>query len=375
MDTPNPYSAPEVFWYFVTHDGPAPWEVEGRRQIAFDDVKALAAAIDRLPYEGALLATTGHNVWVLGAAAAAITRKFKPLLAIRPQFISVTELANMAVSFNNLFDNRLLINVINSETPIWRQNGIWLENEQRFELHAEYWDVFQQLVAGEKVTWKGKHLHIEQAVANPWLPPGAAVPLWFSGSSRQALEVAARFADAYLTFAEPLPQLREKLDELATQARGYGRRPRLGLRASLILAETDALAWQKAQRLLELTSRATLERKLGLIARGGNAGGTSVTQSRIFAHLPARVLETIAAGRIPDARELSVDEHLWPGIALLQQGPPMALVGSYHSIAARLCEYRKAGIDIFILDSLPLLEGAYAVAEHVLPDLQAVSEQ
>ncbi|WBL75029.1 LLM class flavin-dependent oxidoreductase [Serratia liquefaciens] len=146
MDPPNPRSAPEVFWYFVTHDGPAPWEVEGRRQIAFDDVKALAAAIDRLPYEGALLATTGHNVWVLGAAAAAITRNFKPLLAIRPQFISVTELANMVVSFNNLFDNRLLINVINSETPIWRQNGIWLENEQRFELHAEYWDVFQQLV-------------------------------------------------------------------------------------------------------------------------------------------------------------------------------------------------------------------------------------
>jgi alkanesulfonate monooxygenase len=134
------------------------------------------------------------------------------------------------------------------------------------------------------------------------------------------------------------------------------------------VAETDAEAWAKADRLLHATSRATLERKLGLVTQGGNGGGTSVTQSRIFAHIPERGLEAIRSGRVPEsARDLSADDHLWPGISLLQQGPPMAIVGGYDSIAGRLKQYQDAGVEIFILDSLPLLEGAYEVAERILP--------
>ncbi len=68
-------STPEFLWYFVTHDGPYPWEPEGQRRIRLEDVQALAAAMDRLPYTGALISTTGHNTWVLGSAAAAMTKK------------------------------------------------------------------------------------------------------------------------------------------------------------------------------------------------------------------------------------------------------------------------------------------------------------
>lgn len=367
-------TSPEFLWYFVTHDGAYPWEPAGRRDIRLTDVTALATAIDGLPYSGALLSTTGHNVWVLGSAAAMVTRTFRPLLAIRPQFSSVTELANMALSFDDMFDGRLLINVINSETPVWRQHGIRLENDERYLLHAEYWEVFNRLVAGETVTYQGRYIDVENAAGSPWLKPGRGhIPLWFSGSSEGAIDVIARFADAYLTFAEPLGQLEAKLATVAERAAGHGRAPRRGLRVSLITGETDADAWHKADRLLRVTSRATLERKLGLISKGGNGGGTSVTQSRIFAHLPESGLEAIRSGRVPGAaRDLSSDDNLWPGISLLQQGPPMALVGGYDSIIGRLKEYQAAGIDIFILDSLPLLEGAYEVAENILPALGVI---
>jgi alkanesulfonate monooxygenase len=365
-------NAPEMLWYYVTHDGPYPWEPEGRRDIRQADVQALASALDRLPYSGALLATTGHNVWVLGAAAAMVTRDFKPLLAIRPQITSVTELANMARSFDDMFDDRLLINVINSETPFWRQHGIRLENQERYRLHAEYWEVFNRLVAGETVTYHGQYVDVENALANPWLKPGRGhVPLWFSGSSAGALDVVSRYADAYLTFAEPVGQMEAKLADVTSRSEAHGRKaPRYGVRVSIITGETDADAWRKADTLLRVTSKSTFERKLGMISKGGNGGGTSVTQSRIFAHIPEAGLEAIRSGRVPDsARDLSFDDNLWPGISLLQQGPPMALVGGHQSIAARLKEYQAAGVDIFILDSLPLLEGAYEAAEHILPAL------
>jgi alkanesulfonate monooxygenase len=363
--------APEFLWYYVTHDGPYPWEPEGRRDIRLPDITALASALDRLPYSGALLSTTGHHVWTTGIAAATVTRDFRPLLALRPGFTSVTELANMAISFDDLFDGRLLINVINSETPVWRQHGIHLENDERYDLHAEYWEVFNRLVAGETVTHHGKYVDVENAVGNPWVASRRDhIPLWFSGSSPKALDVAGRFADAYLTFAEPVDQLEQKIAAVRDRAAEHGRAPRMGLRASLITGESDAEAWRKANRLLSVTSRATLDRKLGLIAKGGNGGGTSVTQSRVFAHIPESGLSAIRAGTLPDARDLAHDENLWPGISLLQQGPPMALVGGHDSIVRRLKEYRASGIDIFILDSMPLLEGAYDVAENIIPALK-----
>lgn len=59
--------------------------------------------------------------------------------------------------------------------------------------------------------------------------------------------------------------------------------------------------------------------------QGRQAGGRSVTQSRIFATLPAAGLEAPRAGRLPDsARDLAHDDVLWPGTSLLRQGPPMA---------------------------------------------------
>ena len=269
----------------------------------------------------------------------------------------------MAASYNILFKDRLLINVINGETPVMGSYGLHVGHDDRYALSSEYWSVFSRLMAGETVTFEGSHIHVRNAAVNAGLKEGLGhVPLWFSGSSEPAIELAGRQFDKYLSWGEPPARLAEKLDRVRERAAEYGRTVDFGLRVPLIVAETDDEAWRHANRLIELTRPETIKARLANLQKGGSYGGGSVgiqRQAAFINGIPQR------------ARDLEIYPNLWAGMTLLNAGAPAALVGSAENVAERLAEYEAIGIDTFILSSHPLLEGARYVAEAVLPRLRS----
>ena len=112
--------ASDFLWYIIPRDGVYPWEPDGTRQVDYDYLRQVALAVDRLGYSGALFATDLHAVWVLGTALAAQTKHLRPLLAVHPGLISPTLLAKMALTFDDLFDGRLIINVVNGDSRMMR---------------------------------------------------------------------------------------------------------------------------------------------------------------------------------------------------------------------------------------------------------------
>ena len=65
--------------------------------------------------------------------------------------------------------------------------------------------------------------------------------------------------------------------------------------------------------------------------------------------------------------KLEVSPNLWAGVGLVRGGAGTALVGDPETVAARMNEYRRLGIDTFILSGYPHLEEAYRFAELVFP--------
>ena len=349
--------ANEVLWYIVPSDGAYPWEPEGSREVDFDYLKQIAGAVDRLGYSGALLATDMADVWVLGSALAAHTKNLRPLLAVPPGTISPTLLAKMALTFDNLFDGRLTINVINSDSATQRKYGQFLDHDERYALSEEYWALFKRLVAGETVTHEGKFLRLEEASAGRYRPvQHPHVPLWFGGSSEAGLQMAAKTVDVYLSWGEPPALLTQKITRLRELAEQHDRQIRFGVRVHLIAKDTEQEAWAWADHLLRSTNPATVARMVATAQNTDSVGG-----QRQFQH---------HQGQVPDtARDLEVYPNIWPGMSLLRPGPGTALVGSHNQVIERLQEFESLGIDTFILSGNPLLEEAYHVSEQILPAL------
>jgi alkanesulfonate monooxygenase len=350
--------ASDYLWYIIPRDGAYPWEPAGTRAVDFDYLKHLATGVDRLGFSGALLATDIHDVWVLGSALAAHTKKLRPLLAVHPGLISPTLLAKMALTFDDLFDGRLQINVVNGETRTLRQYGLDVEHDERYALAGEYWEVFRRITAGEVVDFEGRHVSVRDAGASFGLPvvQRPHVPLWFGGSSEAGMRMAAQHIDRYLSWGEPPDRVAEKIARLNELAAEHERTVKYGMRLHLVVRDTEQEAWDHVDRLLKATSEGTFARMAA-----SNASTDSVGMQRQFEK---------HRGQVPDrARELETYPNVWPGMSLLRPGPGTALVGSTEQIVERLQEFESLGVDTFILSGNPLLEEAYRVAETVLPKL------
>jgi alkanesulfonate monooxygenase len=347
----------EVLWYLTGPDGRYPWRKDGARALNYPYFQQLARAVDHLGYTGALLATGSHDAWVQGASLIPFTDQFQHLVAAHPPMLSPTLLAKMIATFDQFSKGRLRVNIVNGDAKLMAQAGVHLSHDERYEYTDEYLTVLRAMLAGERVNFKGKHIHIvDGGLAVPTVQK--RVPLWFGGSSPAAHAVAAKHIDTYLSWGETPAQAEAKIREVKTLAAQYGRADaiKFGIRLYVVVRETEKAAWEAAQDLYDHMDDDAIAGAQAYVA-----GIDSVGQQRMSA---------LHGGRKPaDLRELEIEPNLWSAIGLVRHGPGTALVGNPQQVLARIQDYRDAGIEVLIVSGMPLLEEAYRFAELVLPHL------
>jgi len=356
MTQPSPFAAREanVFWFIPTHgDGRYLGTSIGARAIGFDYLKQIAQAADTLGYYGALLPTgrSCEDSWVIASALAPLTERLRYLVAIRPGLQSPTVSARMAATLDRVSNGRLLINIVTGGDPAENAgDGIFLSHAERYEVTREFLEVWTRLVAGEAVDYEGKHLRIEDGRLFFPSPQRPYPPLYFGGSSADAIEVAAQSVDKYLTWGEPPAQVAEKVAAVRAAAAARGRTVTFGIRLHVIVRETAEAAWRAADELIHYVDDATIEKAQQVFARMDSVG-----QAR---------MQALHGGR---RDKLEVSPNLWAGVGLVRGGAGTALVGDPQTVAQRMKEYMDVGIDSFILSGYPHLEEAYRFAELVFP--------
>jgi alkanesulfonate monooxygenase len=312
----------------------------------------IARSAEQLGFTGALTPTSSwcEDAWVMTAALSQVTERFKFLVAFRPGLMSPTLAAHMAATYQRVSGGRLLLNVVTGGDDVeQRRFGDHLGKEARYERAAEFLHIIRELWRGGPVTFAGRHYDVRDARIIP-------APVWpqiyLGGSSEPALDVAARYADVYLTWGEPPKAVAEKLDAVRTRAKAAGRELRFGIRLHVIARTSAAEAWAQAQRLLDGLDPAAIERAQAIQRASQSEGQRRMTE--------------LHGGRT-DALEVS--PNLWAGVGLVRGGAGTALVGSHEEVAERIAEYHGLGIDEFILSGYPHLEEAYHVGEGLVPAL------
>ena len=314
----------------------------------------IARSAEQLGFTGALTPTSSwcEDAWIMTAGLTQVTDRFKFLVAFRPGLMSPTLAAHMAATYQRISGGRLLLNVVTGGDDVEQQRfGDHLGKDARYERAGEFLHIVRELWSGGPVTFAGAALRrarrADRARARIW------PEIYLGGSSAPALDVAARYADVYLTWGEPPHAVAEKLDAVRTRAKAAGREVRFGIRLHVITRDTADEAWAQAQRLLDGLDPAAIERAQA-IQRASQSEGQ-------------RRMAALHGGRT-DALEVS--PNLWAGVGLVRGGAGTALVGSHDEVAERIAEYYALGIDEFILSGYPHLEEVYQAGEGLIPVLR-----
>lgn len=351
-------SPPSMFWFLPSYgDSRYIGDVATKRRPDLPYLKTVAQTVDNLGFHGMLLPNGGCiDPWVVASSLVPETRRLKFLLAVRPGAMLPAVAAGMAASFDSLSGGRLCLNIVPGDNVALAADGIAIDGTERYELARHWTAALRRLLNGEVVTAENKYFQLRdvQIPIRPAQQPGP--PIYFGGSADAALDVAAEYTDVYLSWGEPPELMHEKIVAIRSRAALSGRTVRFGMRAHIVVRQTESEARATAERLIAHLTQEQIDAAQAEIARSDSVGRTRMSQ--------------LHGG---DRARVWLRPNLWAGIGLVRGGAGTALVGSPAAITKLMNEYREIGVDTFILSGYPHLEEAHYVAELLFPELGIIA--
>lgn len=341
---------PDILWFIPTGGDGRHLGLPSRLN-TFSYLTSVAQAVDNLGFDGALLAIGGYSEdpFVVASALSSLTKRLKFLIALRPSLISPLLAARQVTTLDRISGGRVNLNIVSGSSKS-DYEGVNLEPTERYQLTDEWLSVFRKLLLGEPVAHKGEYFEVEGAKSLFNTVQKPYPPIYFGGSSDPALEVAAEHVDVYLSWTEHPEEVAEKISAVRQKAEAKGRKVRFGLRAHIIVRESEEAAWAAADELISRLSDEDIAKAQASFAASGSVG--QQRQSRL--HGGSR-------------ESLRIGKNLWAGVGLVRGGAGTAFVGNPENVAAALREYQALGVDTFVLSGYPHLEEAYYVAELLFP--------
>lgn len=341
----------------------------------------VAQTAERSGMEFVLIPTGGacHDSWVVGSAVLSHTSRLQALVALRPGLIAPVLAARMAASLDQLSGGRAMINIVTgSSVQDLEQLGDPLAHahDERYERAAEYMRILELAWTGSKGaalsefkgettdiqdaaedSFEGKYYQFRGPVHVPDTGRSTHPPFYLGGSSKFAKQTAVEYADTYLMWGEPHEWISEQIAEIEEARRQYhaqtgiDRKPRYGLRAQVLIRDTEEEAWAAAWSLISQAGEEILQQSKQAFARTDAASQSRQNQLR----------EQSADN------DYVVGPNLWSGLSLVRSGGAILIVGTAEQVTDVLIRYAELGIATFVLSGYPHLEEAENFGNRVLP--------
>ncbi|KAI5457079.1 alkanesulfonate monooxygenase [Mariannaea sp. PMI_226] len=299
--------------------------------------------------------------WTIGATIAAVTKKLKVIIALRPNTLYPTVAAKALATLDQLSRGRAVVHFIaGGDDAEQAREGDFLNKEQRYERQEEYIKILRRAwKSTEPFDWEGKYYQFKD-FSNKVVPFNGTIPVSVGGSSDDAYRVGGALADIFGLWGEPLKETKEQIDRIYAEADKAGRskedRPRIWVTFRPIIAETEELAWAKAHRTLDALNQ---NREKGQGKSPPNAPAPQNVGSQ-------RLLDIAKRGEVQD-------RALWyPTVtATNARGASTALVGSYQTIIDSILDYIDLGAELISIRGYDNLNDAIDYGRYILPGVRA----
>ncbi len=315
--------------------------------------KALVLEAERLGYDSVLVAQHTINphdpqldqleAWTASAALAALTERIEIIAAIKPYLYHPVVLAKMAQQIEHISGGRFAINLVNAwNRPELERAGIgFAEHDARYAYGREWITVVDALLRGERTSFAGEHFRIDDYALRPADPYRERPRIYVGGESEPARQLVADKGDVWFINGQPLDDVQRLIGDVGARARPAGRAAlNYGLSAFVIARDTDEQAHAHHAHLFALAEkdRPLRERQQANIDPKAVMFQTFAQSARVGSN----------------------------------GGTAAQLVGSYDTVAQRIAEFHRAGVELFMLQFQPFESDMRAFAQHVIPRVKAL---
>jgi probable F420-dependent oxidoreductase len=282
--------------------------------ITTDELQRIARATDELGYEYLGIPThlfmTSKTVgemgsrWVHSLSAAGFvlgaTKRIKVNCFVCVPYHNPIELAKAFGTLDYMSGGRVIIQALLGYNRD-EFEAVRVPYEQRGEIMDEYMDAMIELWSSPNPVYRGKHVSFDDIVFDP-KPVQQPFPIWIGGRTNAALRRIARIGDAWMSYATPRAQLREKVEYIRAQPEFIARPRPLDLFAYLFEGKRDPVTHEVLEQ-----PRASIEKE-EILAEIQALADVGVTMTDAGSALGTGVFQNDLPGSPPPTR--SADDYI-----------------------------------------------------------------
>ena len=221
---------------------------------SLEHLTRVARTAEEAGFEG-MLVPTGEgclDAWVVAATLAQVTERIRFLVAFRPGFVNPPVAARMASTLDRMSGGRLDLNVVTGGHPheLATDGDVDVDHDARYRRTDEFLEVV--LRSWHETGWDhdGEFFAVRGGGIQQRPKQKPHPPIYVGGSSELAMQTAAKYADVYLMWGEPVDRMADRAAQAKKLAAEHGREIRVGTRFQIVCRETDDEARAAAEDIV-----------------------------------------------------------------------------------------------------------------------------
>ena len=343
-----------AYWVPNVSGGLVVSTIEQRTSWDYDYNVKLAQTAERVGFEYALsqvryLSSYGaaqqHESTSTSLALLLATERLKVIAAVHPGLWEPAVLAKFILTADQFSHGRAAVNVVSGwfKDEYTKLGLPWLEHDERYRRSAEFIQVLRKLWTEENVRFAGDFYRVNDFTLRPGPYPveGRAHPEIFQGGN----STAARFnggahSDWYFSNGKDFDGFTEQYDDVTRIAAEHGRTVRFGLNGFAIVRDSEAEAREQLREIIAKADAASVE---GFRQSVQQAGPSTADRKGMWA------------------------DSSFEDLVQYNDGFRTQLIGTPEQVAERIVEYKKRGVNLFLLGFLHFQEELEAFGERVIP--------
>lgn len=352
----QPSTQPLQFAYWVPNvsGGLVISDIEQRTSWDYDYNKRLAQtaeqngfdyALTQVRYTASYGAAYQHEATSFSLALLLATERLKVISAVHPYMWHPGVLAKFISTADHLSNGRAAINVVSGwfKDEATSMGVRWLEHGERYRMAEEFISYIREIWTDDAASFRGDFFQLTDfdLKPKPLDLPGRPTPEIFQGgNSADAQAMAGRVSDWYFANGNTPDGIAEQIAGVGASAAAAGRTVKIGVNGFMVARDTEAEAHATLE---EIIAKANPEAVEGF--------GSAVRQ----------------AGQSTGDKKGMWQDSDFRDLVQYNDGFRTGLVGTPEQVAERMIEFKRRGVDLFLLGFLHFQEEVEHFGREVLP--------